>query len=242
LVTDDDDPVPESADSSREPVCWAPADETDPPAVSFDDDDDPDPESADLSGEPDCLAPPADETDPPAVFFDDDGEPDPASAELFRAPACLAPPADEPSLDTSRVLFFVDPLLPVGEAGDDSDEPDLPEPVPESSAHATPGVVATAVPTPSATANAPTRPTYLAYPIIVSPSRAPNCPMSAINQQVCWRTHDEESGISLTLPRWCRSSYGAQPLDCAYLPATEQANPSLRHPRATMQRGRSQTA
>ena len=38
---------------------------------------------------------------------------------------------------------------------------------PVSSAHATPGVVATAIPTPSATANPPTRPMYLALLMIV---------------------------------------------------------------------------
>ena len=35
-------------------------------------------------------------------------------------------------------------------------------------AHATPGELATAIPTPNATANAPTRPTYRAYPMIQS--------------------------------------------------------------------------
>ena len=39
---------------------------------------------------------------------------------------------------------------------------------PVSSAHATPGVVATAIPTPNATANPPTRPMYFAVPIMVS--------------------------------------------------------------------------
>jgi hypothetical protein len=45
--------------------------------------------------------------------------------------------------------------------------------VPESvgSANATPGVLATAIPTPSATAKAPTRPMCVALPIVVSPSR-----------------------------------------------------------------------
>jgi hypothetical protein len=39
--------------------------------------------------------------------------------------------------------------------------------VPVSSATAIPGTVATAAPTPSATANAPTCPTYFAYPILI---------------------------------------------------------------------------
>ena len=49
----------------------------------------------------------------------------------------------------------------------DSDEVELEEADDEeSSAHATPGVVATAPPTPSATAKAPTRPMYLAYGVV----------------------------------------------------------------------------
>jgi len=40
----------------------------------------------------------------------------------------------------------------------------------DGSASATPGMVAIAVPTPSATANAPTRPIYLACPIFGLPS------------------------------------------------------------------------
>jgi hypothetical protein len=50
-----------------------------------------------------------------------------------------------------------DVLLPVDDEVDELDEPDEPESV--GSANANPGVVATADPTPSATANAPTRPT-----------------------------------------------------------------------------------
>ena len=53
----------------------------------------------------------------------------------------------------------------VDEEADELDEPEDveldDEPEPDGSASATPGVVATADPTPSATANAPTRPTYL---------------------------------------------------------------------------------
>ena len=41
------------------------------------------------------------------------------------------------------------------------------EPASDGSASATPGVFAIAAPTPSATANAPTRPMYIAVPIVV---------------------------------------------------------------------------
>jgi hypothetical protein len=55
--------------------------------------------------------------------------------------------------------------LSVDEEDDELDEPDDDELddelVCDGSARATPGMVATADPTPSATANAPTRPTYL---------------------------------------------------------------------------------
>jgi len=47
------------------------------------------------------------------------------------------------------------------ESSDDADEP------PDGTAYARPGVVATATPTPSVTANAPTRPMCLAYPMTV---------------------------------------------------------------------------
>jgi hypothetical protein len=58
-----------------------------------------------------------------------------------------------------------------GDELDDDCESDG-ELVPESagSASATPGVLATATPIPSASANAPTRPTYLELPIAVPPS------------------------------------------------------------------------
>ena len=44
----------------------------------------------------------------------------------------------------------------------------------DSSAHATPGVVATAPLTPSATARAPTRPMYLAYAVVIIGLQSPN--------------------------------------------------------------------
>lgn len=57
------------------------------------------------------------------------------------------------------------PLWPVDEdavePGEPEDEELDDEPESDGSARATPGMVATAVPTPSATASAPTRPTYL---------------------------------------------------------------------------------
>ena len=57
------------------------------------------------------------------------------------------------------------PLVPVAPAVP-VDPSELSEPV--SSAHATPGVVATAIPTPNATANPPTRPMYFAVPMMIS--------------------------------------------------------------------------
>ena len=44
----------------------------------------------------------------------------------------------------------------------------------DSSAHATPGVVATAPLTPSATARAPTRPMYFAYAVVMTGLQSPN--------------------------------------------------------------------
>lgn len=62
---------------------------------------------------------------------------------------------DEPAED--EVEEGLDGLsLSVDEEADELDEVES-----EGSASATPGIVATADPTPSATANAPTRPTYL---------------------------------------------------------------------------------
>ena len=48
------------------------------------------------------------------------------------------------------------------ESADELDEADEPDELESGSAHATPGVVATATPTPKATANPPTRPMYMA--------------------------------------------------------------------------------
>jgi len=54
------------------------------------------------------------------------------------------------------------------EASDD-EEPEADDESADGSATATHGVVATAVPMPSATASAPPRPTYFALPIVVPP-------------------------------------------------------------------------
>ena len=92
---------------------------------------------------------------------------------------------DEPHVEPCEP--DVEPCEPDTEADEESDdEPDADdedvEPDSDGSASATPGVFAIAAPTPSATANAPTRPMYIAVPIVVpspvesgadSPSRPP---------------------------------------------------------------------
>ena len=61
------------------------------------------------------------------------------------------------------------------DVGFESDAVELEEAVDEdSSANATPGVVATAPLTPSATARAPTRPMYLAYAVVIIGLQSPN--------------------------------------------------------------------
>src|SRR4029079_2503461 len=56
-----------------------------------------------------------------------------------------------------------------------------------SSAHATPGVVATAIPTPNATANPPTRPMYFAVPIMISSPVGGDAdgPSSSTDESLC---------------------------------------------------------
>jgi hypothetical protein len=71
---------------------------------------------------------------------------------------CTEPPADVPS-DSLESPADVDPDESVEELGLESET--------DGSAQATPGVVVIAMPTPNATANPPTRPTYLALPIVV---------------------------------------------------------------------------
>jgi hypothetical protein len=75
-----------------------------------------------------------------------EGSDDPAAA--------AAPDDDEPSLEPDE-----------DDDDESDDEAELVESASVGSAHATPGVLATATPTPKATAKPPTRPTYLAYPM-----------------------------------------------------------------------------
>jgi hypothetical protein len=89
--------------------------------------------------------------------------------------------------DVEPCELDVEPCEPDVEFDEESDdEPDADdedvEPDSDGSARATPAVFAIAAPTPSATANAPTRPMYIAVPMMVpspvesdadSPSRAP---------------------------------------------------------------------
>jgi hypothetical protein len=194
-VTDDPEPVGEpaevSADSARsEPDVDAPPADEPASTADFLADDDSDSDTPSEDSPCEFLEPPTDESAlTPAFLADDDGESDSELEDLSgELPRCEPPgdelPADEPPADVSAApLFGVDaPVAPLpgaepgDDSDDDSDELDPRESVPDSSAHATPGVVATAVPTPNATANAPTRPTYLAYPIgVCPPIRAEPC-------------------------------------------------------------------
>jgi len=140
-VADDPEPVDPPAE-----VC------ADKPVSAVDGDGDRDSASADSLG--DFLKPPTDEPVLIAAFFGD-GESDSESVDLSGGFPRCGPPADVSAVAT----FRADPLASDG----DSDELAPWESPPESSAHATPEAVATAVPTPNDTARAPTRPTYLAY-------------------------------------------------------------------------------
>ena len=99
--------------------------------------------------------------------------------------------------DTAPVLEVA---APVNDESDDGpvdaeceDEPEL-----DGSADASHGVAPSAAPMPSATANAPTRPLYLVYPIVVSFPAAP--PVDA------WDiAHSERSASSLPKPRHIQS-------------------------------------
>ena len=80
----------------------------------------------------------------------------------------------EPDLPDTAPVFEV--AAPVDDESDDGSVdaacPDEPEG--DGSADASHGVAPSAAPMPSATANAPTRPMYLEYPIVVSfPGHAP---------------------------------------------------------------------
>jgi hypothetical protein len=71
---------------------------------------------------------------------------------------CVSEPADddEPVDESDEEAL---------EEDDDESDDELVDPESDGPAHATTGVVATANPTPKATAKPPTRPTYFAYPI-----------------------------------------------------------------------------
>jgi len=102
-----------------------------------------------------------------------------ASDDDADAPDSVLRPPDSSSVECSEEVVDVVPVddefdaedvdvddssdVEVDAVGFDSDAVELEEADDESSAHATPGVVATAPLTPSATARAPTRPMYLAY-------------------------------------------------------------------------------
>jgi hypothetical protein len=93
------------------------------------------------------------------------------------------PAVPEELVDSDDAVEAENPVddEPEGESDDelDADEEESDDELEEldvesGSANATPGVLATAAPTPSATANAPTRPIYFAVPIVV-PSAGPPC-------------------------------------------------------------------
>ena len=68
----------------------------------------------------------------------------------------------------------------------DADDEDV-EPESDGSASATPGVFATAAPTPSATASAPTRPMYFAVPMMISSPVGGDAdgPSSSTDESLC---------------------------------------------------------
>jgi len=76
---------------------------------------------------------------------------------------------DEPDVGSCE------PDVEPDEESDDEPDADDEDVAPDSdgSASATPAVFAIAAPTPSATANAPTRPMYIAVPIVVPPPSKP---------------------------------------------------------------------
>ena len=99
-------------------------------------------------------------------------EPDPGA----EAPSVCEPPTVDVPAGSEVVPVVVEvpwgsevPLVPV-EPAVPVDPSELADPV--SSAHATPGVVGTAIPTPNATANPPTRPMHFAVPMMVSSPEA----------------------------------------------------------------------
>ena len=97
-----------------------------------------------------------------------------ASTELCTIPD--AEPEDEPAAEADELVDGVEPVDDVLAAESDdepeADDDELDEPESDGSANATPGVLATAAPTPSATANRPTRAVNSASPI-AAPSTDP---------------------------------------------------------------------
>jgi hypothetical protein len=91
---------------------------------------------------------------PAAVPSSDDPEDWDDSVEADDEGDCVSEPADESDEDAEEL-----------EEDDDESDDELVAPESDGPAHATPGVVATATPTPKASAKPPTRPTYVAYPI-----------------------------------------------------------------------------
>ncbi len=95
---------------------------------------------------------------------------------------------DEPEVDDFDDEPEVDDFDDEPEVDDSDDELD----VESGSAHATPGVVAIAIPTPNATANPPTRPMYLALPMVIPsdtsagdpdmPGSCPHDPISLLSE------------------------------------------------------------
>jgi hypothetical protein len=87
----------------------------------------------------------------------------PASLSVPSAPDPASSPPDSPDDSDDERSFEPDPSFEPDEELEDSESDDeLVGPESDGPAHATPGVVATATPTPKATAKPPTRPTYLA--------------------------------------------------------------------------------
>ena len=111
-----------------------------------------------------------------------------ASTELCTLPD--AEPEDEPAAEADELVDGVEPVDDVlaaesddePEADDDELDDELDEPESDGSANATPGVLATAAPTPSATANRPTRAMKFASPI-AAPSADPH---------ICARVEDHQ--------------------------------------------------
>ena len=121
-----------------------------------------------------------------------DGGPSEAAAVADEELTLVA--ADVWSVDVLLVdVLLVDVLLVDVLSVDDFAGGSLTDEPESVSAHATPGAVATAIPTPNAAANPPTRPMHLALPMIIPPShqlRMRGCDLCAdhallLSAQVC---------------------------------------------------------